>query len=482
MKKRNRAELTGQELLKAWENAKQNGLTKRQFAESIGLSYQEARGRIERAINASRDHEKPAPLAQPDNEVKADIQGNYMELESGFNRRIVSLDDLLEAGKVDRSAWEVERYVINKWEVGAKTASRHFVWQDGQIIEGHLDDPGELTIEPLIQVKAWLVRKKPLALEPTIQPVVISPGSINLRPTKKRDQDGWRSALILPDTQYGFRRDLNTGALTPYHSRAALDVVLQVAGEGRFDRLVFLGDTLDLADWSDKFIRSPDFFYTTQAAIVEGAWWLAQFRRAAPDAEIDVIEGNHDKRMADAVSVHLAAAYNLRPATEIASPPALSIPRLLALDSIGATWAGNYPHGTVWLNDQLACIHGEVARNGPGATSAALIDGANHSVIFGHIHRIEQATRTINGRGPARAITAASPGCLCRLDFVVPGHTRGTGLSGWQNGFAVVYYHENGSHFIHLYHITGDRAIYRGKIYQAQNRLEEIQRDTGGLF
>jgi len=59
-------------------------------------------------------------------------------------KRIMTLEDLLEAAKVDMTKWYVERTVINKWEVGAKNAE------------------GEIVVEPLWQVKAWLKPITPL--------------------------------------------------------------------------------------------------------------------------------------------------------------------------------------------------------------------------------------------------------------------------------------------------------------------------------
>lgn len=55
--------------------------------------------------------------------------------------RISTLDQLLEYCKVDLSVWEVERFVVNKWEMGAK----------------NVDD--ELVVQPLFQVKATLKKR-----------------------------------------------------------------------------------------------------------------------------------------------------------------------------------------------------------------------------------------------------------------------------------------------------------------------------------
>jgi len=64
-------------------------------------------------------------------------QSGEVEIKS---KRIVTLDDLLTHCNVDLSLWRVERHVINKWEVGAK------------------DEKGNIIVEPLFQVKAWLVK------------------------------------------------------------------------------------------------------------------------------------------------------------------------------------------------------------------------------------------------------------------------------------------------------------------------------------
>lgn len=55
--------------------------------------------------------------------------------------RIHTLEELIEYFQVDTGVWEVERFVCNKWEMGAKDAN------------------DTVQIHPLFQVKAWLKRK-----------------------------------------------------------------------------------------------------------------------------------------------------------------------------------------------------------------------------------------------------------------------------------------------------------------------------------
>jgi hypothetical protein len=62
---------------------------------------------------------------------------------TGYSKeRITTLEQLLAFCQVDGSEWEVERHVVNKWEVGAKNAN------------------SEIVVEPLFQIKAWLRRKR----------------------------------------------------------------------------------------------------------------------------------------------------------------------------------------------------------------------------------------------------------------------------------------------------------------------------------
>lgn len=64
-----------------------------------------------------------------------------------------TLDDLLAYMRVDLAIWEVERWTANKWEVGAKPG-------DGNTLKVNRPKTG-FSVQPLFQVKAWLVKRKP---------------------------------------------------------------------------------------------------------------------------------------------------------------------------------------------------------------------------------------------------------------------------------------------------------------------------------
>lgn len=466
---------------------KKDGRNRAEIAAKLNISQNVLRWKIykikeglKRGVQPSNDPPESDPVSSES--VKVRSQDNYLEIEAN-RKRIVSLDDLLAAANVDLEVWKVDRYIINKWEVGAKTARRQIEWKDGQIVEGFLDDPGKLEVEPLFQIKIYLIRRIPVEITPVIKPIEITISNVQPEFVKSNIRyNEFKRALIVPDIQVGFSRDLFTNSIDPFHDRRALDIVLQFAQLFSFDKIVFLGDLLDLPDWTDKFIRSPAFYFNTQPAVIELSWWLSKFRAAAPSAEIYALEGNHDLRMTTALQAHLNAAYQLRPADEISLPPSLSVERLLSLSSLDIKYIAGYPDNEVWLNDRLRLIHGSIVRSNPGETAKAVVADSDVSTIFGHIHRIERAARTIINRNGSRTITALSPGCLCRLDSVVPGNTKN---QDWQQGFAIVTYNDTSNKefaSIDAIEIQDGMTVYAGEVFESRESLEQLRAETNWNF
>ena len=374
-----------------------------------------------------------------------ETHGNYAILDYRGEDNPATLDDLLASCDVDTEIWDVERYVVNKWEVAMKM--------------------GETIVHrPLFQVKAWLVRKLPVVVEfptiKTIRPIVYKP-----KPRKaKKCKD--RTALIIPDAQVGFRKSFDDGSLDPFHDRKALDICLQMAEKHQPDEIILLGDMLDLPEWSDKFMISPEFYWTTQPSINELYWWIKELRQYCE--KMIYIEGNHELRMAKAVVKNIVAAYNLKPANE-PERQVLTVPTLLALDELGVEYCGPYPDGEYWINDNLRVHHGQLARKGGGKTASAMLNDARNSEIIGHIHRHEMAQRTVHPRGGIKTYVVYSPGTVARIDGVVPAYqTR----NDWQQGLALVHYQEgNGLFQIVPYNIHDGVCMADGEVLKARKTI-----------
>lgn len=111
-------------------------------AKQFGTTYEAVRWicRSLRKLNETKHEEADGSSLQIDN------KGDDVYLHSK-STRIKTIDQLIESCKIDLSIWEVERFIVNKWEVG----SFH------EVIPG----VGKTAIvEPLYQVKAWLKKKK----------------------------------------------------------------------------------------------------------------------------------------------------------------------------------------------------------------------------------------------------------------------------------------------------------------------------------
>ena len=74
----------------------------------------------------------------PDISIDSKEDSSFIQTNT---HRIKSLEDLIKICNLDLNEWEIERYVTNKWEVGA-------------VIDG------EIIVEPLYQIKVWLRKKK----------------------------------------------------------------------------------------------------------------------------------------------------------------------------------------------------------------------------------------------------------------------------------------------------------------------------------
>lgn len=370
---------------------------------------------------------------------------------------VTTLEGALKASKTDMSEWTVRDHQINFWPMGMK------IKDDKGIEHPHAMQ--------LCQVKVWLIRIHLKPIMPMIRPVVVS-----IRPEKRgatqpptKRGGGVKRALFIADPQVGFRRVINTGQLIPFHDRRVLDIALQVSRMEPFDSLEVIGDCLDLSAWSSKFNPEPEFFWTTQPALIEWAWWLGQFSHIRQKR---MLEGNHEKRMRDLVAVYAKEAYGLRAVDELELPPSLSVDRLMAFHKLGVEYITGYPDNKYWLNKNVLVRHGDTVRAGPGDTAKAVVNKTTYTTIFGHIHRRELVSRRIQSREGDVIQTAFCPGCACHVDGRVPGSKSD---DQWQQGIAVIEYTDSAETILPI-PIENGRAIYKGQLLTAKDRDDEINK------
>lgn len=293
-------------------------------------------------------------------------------------------------------------------------------------------------------------------------------------PKAEPKPDGFETAVILPDMQIGYYRD-SEGVLQPTHDEEALAVALSVTAAANPDHVVLVGDNLDAPEFG-KYRLSPAYALTTQASIDRATKLCFELRAVAPNAKISWIAGNHEERISNATLDNLKAAYGIKRGLDPASYPVLSVPFLLRMDETQIEYKAGYPAGAVWINERLRVIHGDKVRSG-GSTAHAYLNTSKTSVIYGHIHRREWAERSREDFDGPKTILAATPGCLARVDGVVPSTKGGLDLDGrplpvvedWQQGLAVVTYQPgDGEFWYEQIPIHSGRAWWRGKLYSCQ--------------
>lgn len=248
-----------------------------------------------------------------------------------------------------------------------------------------------------------------------------------------------------------------------------MDIILQVLQRDQFDYIGIIGDANDWSEWS-KYSQEPEFYWTTQPALIETAWWLANYRNACPNAKMDLYQGNHEVRVETVIVDHLKAAYELRPVDQLEFPPALSVPRLLALHDLNIGYVDGYPGGGVWLNRNTWIEHGYQVAGSTGDTAKNVAMKRTFTTIMGHIHRSESVARKVESRDGSEIYTSMCPGCACHIDGRVPGSKP---QEQWQQGFGIIEYTDTFEN-ISTVAVENGRAIYKGEMITAQNRDKEI--------
>jgi UDP-2,3-diacylglucosamine pyrophosphatase LpxH len=318
----------------------------------------------------------------------------------------------------------------------------------------------------VIAPKHTIAPKWPLVQQP--DPVTISPFH-GLRRVSISSPSIYKTAVIIPDPQFGYWRDIQTGALNPYHDETALDVVLRAIEKLDPALIIELGDIMDLPEYG-KYQQEPAFAQTTNVSLTAAYRFLARQRFLAPNAEIRFMEGNHDRRMQNYIIQNAKAAFAIQRADSPEEWPVMSVPYLLRLEELNVQYLPGYPANITWVNDNLACIHGAKVRSS-GSTAAAVIDDERVSVIFGHVHRIELQHKTRQTRAGGKSNFAASLGCLSKIDGTVPS-TKGAvdpfgrpvqNVENWQQAFGVVTYKEgDGPFHLEIVPIHSGQALFRG--------------------
>ena len=107
--------------------------------------------------------------------------------------------------------------------------------------------------------------------------------------------------------------------------------------------------------------------------------------------------------------------------------------------------------------DKLHFLHGTYT--GVNHTKKQLIKYMGSSLIYGHVHAFQAYSVGVPLRNDEWG--SWSVGCLCSK---TPEWMKGP--AHWQNGFAVIYFDDNGNFNVYPVIMTKKRFIYGGKVYE----------------
>lgn len=268
-----------------------------------------------RGTQALRQAGAEAAAAGPAESVEVSGDGSRQTIERLVSDDVRTLEDLIRVCQIDTEQWEVERWIANKWAVGAKDAA------------------DVLQVRPLFQVKAWLRRKNGLTLTlERLQAALVEDIRAELRTFSAPEP---RHAFAEGGYLFEFAPfDLHVGkyawaeeTVTHYDTEIAadlfraslgflLDRALRLTG-GKLERvLAVLGN--DVAHVDSKrgqtTAGTPMDVDTRYIRVYRRIceihrWAVDQLRQVAP-VDIVIVPGNHDELTSFHLGEILAARYD----------------------------------------------------------------------------------------------------------------------------------------------------------------------------
>jgi hypothetical protein len=226
--------------------------------------------------------------------------------------RIHTLDELLEYCKVDLQIWEVERFIVNKWELGRKDRQVNLSYNDGKA-EGYVLDSGKVNVEPLFQVKATLVKRKEIVnarieIEKLKEDLKKSSPYVSRSYSVRDYSSGNMLEVNISDAHFGkMAWGKETGSRnydTPIAASTFLRAVANLINLARvytYDKIVFVVGN-DLLNSDDEMGRTTKgtfvstdgryqkTFSTVRQTVTRAIHMLAEL---AP-VEVVMVPGNHD--------------------------------------------------------------------------------------------------------------------------------------------------------------------------------------------
>ncbi len=269
-------------------------LSARKIAGMVGLHHKTVSRILSQPEVVEFEEDTKTPETDPVMSESCEVKGDNWTITLP-KTRIHTLDELIEYFEVDLLVWEVERFVCNKWEVGAKDAD------------------GELQVKPLFQVKAFLKRRKEMeAVQKEIEGLKEQAKDYSPEPPfiiREQQMSDLMLEINFPDAHLG---KLAWGVETGHGNYdvkiaeqvywTALETILDRVSAVQFDHILYVvgndilnSDDIEGRTTSGTYVSSDARYHKTFAAVrslmVKS---IERLRQIAP-VKVMIVSGNHDQ-------------------------------------------------------------------------------------------------------------------------------------------------------------------------------------------
>lgn len=230
----------------------------------------------------------------------------------------------------------------------------------------------------------------------------------------------------------------------PEQDNIAVNSVLKIMDDIKFDGIINIGDYLNLAcisHWNEKKHKTLEG-KRLKNDFIDGCSLLDEFDKRLPKrAEKYFLKGNHEEWLD-----HLVEE---KPQLE----GLLDIETGLKLTERGYKV---YPYNEIIRFGRLCVTHGIYCGTTPARTHASKLLS---NILVGHTHSPEMCLI----HSPAKEVSVVGyvNGCLCHMS---PDYLKNK-PSNWSTGFSILYLFPNGYFDVNLIRIVKGRYVYNSKLY-----------------
>lgn len=255
--------------------------------------------------------------------------------------------------------------------------------------------------------------------------------------TKRRGKNDPKTALIIPDCHI------------PYHDRRAYELMLEVAmDQESIDEIVILGDYADFYGVNSHGI-SPSIEKKLTEEIDIVIEHLQELNDFFPDAKKVFIQGNHEYRLERYLKSKAPELFGI-----------VDTEKILQLKELGYKYIPYTPNQKYnVLDSKLMARHEPIGGGVHAAHSTVIKSGC--SVIFGHIHRIQESQVVMMNGDNHRGISC---GWLGDKDHEAVSYVKSH--HQWSLGFNLIKVLPNKNFFSNNVHIIDYKCCYGGKVYE----------------